>query len=250
MTPIKNSQATYDSFAEFYDFAMGDRKEIAVAIELLIQNYHPKAKSILELGCGSGSLLKILSKKYSCRGVDLSPSMIKQAEKKVPHVPVSVGDIAEVSFGERYDLVLCAFDTINHILDFARWKKVFEVAKKHLKPNGIFIFDINTERKLARYTEEPPFAEFDGDATATFEVTRKGKNRFLIQVQVFAPTRNLSKDTPLYAKKTLTLEEATFPIPQIKTALQRNFKKIRMLDPERDRVSSQTEELYFVCSQS
>ena len=73
----------YDSFAPFYDLAMGDREDVAVILRKLLRRYHPKAKSLVEFGCGSGSLLRVLTKYYQCTGVDLSAGMIKGSKRVV-----------------------------------------------------------------------------------------------------------------------------------------------------------------------
>ncbi len=233
----------YDSFAPFYDLAMGDREDVAVILRKLLRRYHPKAKSLVEFGCGSGSLLRVLTKYYQCTGVDLSAGMIRVAKVKVPAATLSVADITRVALGKRFDVVLCAFDTINHIVDFSDWRRVFQQARAHLDDDGVFIFDINTERKLQRYADEPPFAEFVKDATATFEVTKTARSRFTIHVKVFKPS-----SATRYSMREMFVHEATYPVPRIVQTLSRYFERIHLVDLERAEASMESEELYFVCS--
>jgi SAM-dependent methyltransferase len=233
----------YDSFAPFYDLAMGDREDVAVTLRKLLRRYHPKAKTLLEFGCGSGSLLRVLTKHYQCCGVDLSAGMIKVARKKVPAAALSVADITRVQLRKRFDVVLCAFDTINHIVQFSDWRRVFQRACEHLDPEGVFIFDINTERKLQRYADEPPFAEFVEDATATFEVTKTARSRFTIHVKVFKPS-----GATRYSMREMFVHEATYPVPRIVQTLSQYFERIHLIDLERAEASTESEELYFVCS--
>jgi SAM-dependent methyltransferase len=233
----------YDAFAPFYDLAMGDRKEVAAELFKIFKRHHPKAKTLLEFGCGTGSLIKILSKQYKCVGIDRSSGMVKEARRKVPSCSFSVADIAEIQSGGKFDIVLCAFDTINHITEFSSWRTVFRNACEHLNPQGIFVFDINTERKLTRYYEEPPFAERRKDSTSVFEVFKLPRGKFDIVVQVFKQTRGAS-----FTMKEMVVHEATFPVPKIVNELSKHFGGIHILDLERPSPTSESEELYFICS--
>ncbi len=49
---------SYEVFAPFYDAVMGDRAEHADYLRSLIEKHHPKAKTLLELAFGTGSVLK------------------------------------------------------------------------------------------------------------------------------------------------------------------------------------------------
>lgn len=233
----------YNSFAPFYDIAMGDRKEVAVELVKIFKEHHPRAKSLLEFGCGTGSLIKHLSKRYECVGIDRSSGMVKEARKKVPSCTFSVGDITAVTGIGHFDIVLCAFDTINHITEFSLWKKVFKNAHAHLNDKGIFVFDINTEKKLTRYFEEPPFAEIKKGNTSVFEVFKRPRGRFDIVVQVFK-----KRADSLFSMKEMVVHEATFPVPRIVRELSKYFGSVHILDLERPTPNSESEELYFICS--
>ena len=233
----------YNSFAPFYDLAMGDRKEVAVELLKIFKEHHPRAQSLLEFGCGTGSLIKHLAQRYDCVGIDRSAGMVKEAKRKVPSCSFSVGDITSVQGMGRFDIVLCAFDTINHITDFSSWKKVFKNAHSHLTTKGIFVFDINTEKKLTRYFEEPPFAEVKKGSTSVFEVFKRPRGRFDIVVQVFKKRSN-----SLFTMREMVVHEATFPVPKIIQELSKLFGSVHILDLERPNPTSESEELYFICS--
>jgi ubiquinone/menaquinone biosynthesis C-methylase UbiE len=80
---------SYDTFGTFYDAVMGDRTEATKRLRSFIRNASPKAKNVLELACGTGSVLKHLSKHYDVWGLDLSERMLSIARKKVPHARLS-----------------------------------------------------------------------------------------------------------------------------------------------------------------
>jgi SAM-dependent methyltransferase len=232
----------YDAFAEAYDTAMGDRKESATAIQLLLKEFSPTARSVIELGCGTGSLLKILRRRYAVCGLDLSARMVRVAKRKVPDARVMVGDITSFALREQFDAVVCAFDTMNHLPSFTHWREVMKRAREHLRPDGVFIFDINTSVKLTRYAEDPPFAEVGDAGSSIFRVKRRAANRFEITVQVF---RHLSSRRSV--RNEVVIPELTVPTATVRTAALRWFREVRVIDLERRRPTNASEELYFVC---
>jgi predicted TPR repeat methyltransferase len=117
----------------------------------LIRAAKPDAKNVLELGCGTGSILKHLQDAYEVSGLDISGKMVSVARKKVPRAKLFQQDMVDFRIDGRFDVIVCGFDSINHVRRFSDWKKVFAAVCRHLSPGGCFIFDINTLRKL-----EPP----------------------------------------------------------------------------------------------
>ena len=114
----------------------------------LIRAAQPDAKNVLELGCGTGSILKCLHDAYQVSGLDVSGKMLSVARKKVPSSKLFGQDMVDFRIDGRFDVIFCVFDSINHVRRFSDWKKVFAAVFRHLFPGGCFIFDINTQRKL------------------------------------------------------------------------------------------------------
>ena len=141
----------YASFAKFYDAVMGDRTGPAEYLHGLIRRTKPNARKLLELACGTGSMLKHLGRYYEVSGIDLSRHMLSVARRKVPQAKLFQQNMVTFSLPERFDVICCVFDSINHIAPFSDWKKLFANVQRHLLPGGCFIFDINTQRKLDRH---------------------------------------------------------------------------------------------------
>ena len=51
-------------------------------IDRIIKKFNKNSKTILELGCGTGSYTKFFLKKYNVTAVDLSSAMLELAKKK------------------------------------------------------------------------------------------------------------------------------------------------------------------------
>jgi SAM-dependent methyltransferase len=168
--------------------------------------------------------------------------MARLARKKVPAATIVVGDISRITLKRHFDVIVCAFDTINHISDFSRWKEVFARAHEQLEERGVFIFDINTEAKIDRYHEEPPYIEVNEEGVSVFDVTRTGGSKYTLSVKVFKHHRKNS-----YRLHEMEVKGATFPVSRIRTELLRYFHEVSLLDLERARPSDKSEELYFIC---
>jgi SAM-dependent methyltransferase len=154
----------YARFSSFYDAIMDDPAPRAARVRGIIDRHFPEADSLLELGCGTGSILAHLPELGSLTGLDRSPEMLAVARNKVPRARIIEGDMASFSLDERFDVVICVFDSLNHLLTFDEWRSTFDAAYHHLVDGGLFIFDVNTVGELRRLGDEPPWVyDFDGN---------------------------------------------------------------------------------------
>ncbi len=96
-------------------------------------------KKLLDIGCGTGYLINMLSKEYEAEftGIDLSPEMIKQAKgKNIGNAIFVEGKSDELPFEEN------TFDAITTVESFYFWENHTEALrqiKNVLKPGGKFL---------------------------------------------------------------------------------------------------------------
>jgi SAM-dependent methyltransferase len=161
----------YGQFAAFYDVVMDDPEPRAARVNDAIDRYRPDAASLLELGCGTGSILARLTTGAALTGLDRSPEMLAVAARKVPGAHLVEGDMRSFDLGRRFDVIACVFDSINHLLDVASWTSLIAAVRRHLSDGGLFIVDVNTVGELRRLGDEPPWVyDFDG-GTAIIDVS-------------------------------------------------------------------------------
>ena len=156
--------AQYDSFARFYDGVNGEPEDRISQILFYIDQFRPDARSVLELGCGTGAILAGLGSGFALTGIDLSPEMLDFARRRCPTARLIEGDITSFDLAERFDVAICVYDTLNHVTDFALWQSVFANVAAHLAEGGIFIFDLNTLGRLRDLGDMAPWVyDFEGN---------------------------------------------------------------------------------------
>ena len=233
---------SYDKFSRFYDRIMGDRSEAVKYIAGLIERHRPEAKTVLEIACGTGGILGILSASYDITGLDSSRPMLAIARKKLPHVRFFRQNMTSFRIPPRFDAIVCVFDSINHLLRFADWCKVFRRVALHLKDDGVFIFDINTVGKLQRLVKGPAWERWIGHDLAIIKVTGGRQGLFEWDVKIFE--RQNRNSYRLFHEK---ISEIVFPKQRIVSSLRSHFKEVKALDPFGAKASDRSERLYFVC---
>ena len=99
------------------------------------------ADSVLELGCGSGRVARVLGTAgHRVVGLDIWPEAIAAAVAS--GVDARIGDMSRFDLGERFDRVIVPFNTLLCLLEPAALVSCFECVAAHLRPDGVFIFDV------------------------------------------------------------------------------------------------------------
>ena len=141
-------------------------------------------RTALDLACGTGVLCRSMKAAgIESRGMDFSSGMIDIARSESPDIPYDVADMTRYRPDERFDLVTCTGDAVNHIPELSDVGKIFENVFAYLAPGGYFIFDLLDENEIS--TEEPFDLEFDEHISARFQITRPAENRVHLQTKVF-----------------------------------------------------------------
>ncbi len=212
----------YARFAPFYDAVMDDPGPRAHRVTEWIDRFRPGATSLLELGCGTGSVLARLSSIDDLTGLDRSPEMLAVAKDKVPRARLLEGDMKEFTLGERFDVVICVFDSLNHLLFFGDWESMFDAVHRHLVEGGLFIFDVNTVGELRRLGEESPWVDdFEGGVAVidvSFAEDAESQGVSVWDVRIFeevGPAR--------YELHRERIGELAVPLSRITAALQAKF---------------------------
>ena len=114
-----------------------------------IRERRSKAVTVLDLCCGTGSLVKLACDDgYACVGVDVSPHQLAHARRNAPAARFVKQDVRKLALSSAFDVVTCMFDSLNYIRSLRELQGVFRRVRRHLNPGGLFIFDMNTYEGL------------------------------------------------------------------------------------------------------
>jgi SAM-dependent methyltransferase len=137
----------FNEYARYYDLLYRDKDYRAEAyyVHGLIQTRLPGARTILNLGCGSGRHDRCLAELgYTVTGLDFSEEMLSAATRSAAgngKLRYRLGDVRTVRLAETFDVVISLFHVMSYQVTNTDLKHAFTTAHTHLKPGGLFLFD-------------------------------------------------------------------------------------------------------------
>ncbi len=143
---------SFTAVSPYYDVLMRDvpYRGWVRYLHQLFEVRGAKPHRILDLACGTGTICEMLAKQgYDVVGVDLSEGMIAEARRKAEEqlfqltYHVQDASCMEVP-GPPFDLCVSLFDSLNYITVPAALQAAVHRTFDHLRPGGLFIFDVNS----------------------------------------------------------------------------------------------------------
>lgn len=124
-----------------------DRQEKKIIRKLLKNNRKDKT---LDLACGTGRFLE-----FAGYGVDISPQMLREAQKKHPDCELFEASALHTPFEDASFETILSFHLIMH-LDADTTSQFLKEARRLLKQGGKLIFDFPSKhrRKLVNYKSD------------------------------------------------------------------------------------------------
>jgi len=146
------NQDYYDKFAQIYENKRGQGYHKMIdELEISILNkYLNPTDKVLEVGCGTGLILKEVDKKVSkAIGIDLSKKMLKKAENR--GLEVYHSDASSMPFADNYFDVVYSYKVLAHVEAI---EKTLEEIKRVLKPNGVAILEFYNRNSLRTFIKK------------------------------------------------------------------------------------------------
>lgn len=238
--------ATYDLLAPHYDAVTGDAVAEAAFIRGIIERRHGQAATLLELACGTGGVTALFAETYQVSGLDESPGMLAVAREKLPgRTPLYLADMASFRLNTTFDVIICAYQGINHLLSLRAWKSTFDCAYQHLNEGGLFVFDIATVGHLEKMASGPRIVqEFDGNYLLIRVVRPADEMVFDWQIEVC----ELQPDGR-YVLLNQTVKLRSFQLAEIRDALRARFTSIEAIgDDGRPADEESADRIWFACA--
>jgi len=161
-----SGEALYKEMAGYYDLLYGARgksyRKESAFIEKLAREYGNGGKSLLDVGCGTGSHLVFLREKYKVAGIDMSNEMLTIARRKLRGVKLSHEDMRNFKLHQTFDAITCLFSTINYNRSENDYLKTFRNFAAHLNYGGVAIIELFLKES------------FSADGRFSFDTFEKG----------------------------------------------------------------------------
>ncbi|MGA8542485.1 MAG: class I SAM-dependent methyltransferase [Thermoplasmata archaeon] len=140
----KSPQVPYSLTARVYDaiYAWKDYAAEARRIRAIVRSDGPpRAKTLLDVACGTGEHLTYLSRWYACTGLDVNERMLRIARRKLPEVRFVRGRMQRFELGRQFDVVTCLFSAIGYVRSERELRQTFRNLAAHLRPGGVAIVE-------------------------------------------------------------------------------------------------------------
>lgn len=140
MNKKEQTLKTFNRQAKVYDHSMFSKHAKKLYPKILDTVIKTDSLEILDLGCGTGELMKLLlenNDRYQLTGIDLSSKMIEIANEKLANrVKLVIGDSENLPFDDNsFDLVYCN-DSFHHYVEV---EQVIKEISRVLKKDGYLI---------------------------------------------------------------------------------------------------------------
>ena len=201
----------------------------------LLKEYGAKDGIVLELGCGTGKMTRLLSRAgYDMIGIDNSEEMLQMAReaeyeaKEYPAVQAEsesredilylLQDMREFELYGTVKAVVSICDCVNYILEEEELLQVFRLVNNYLDPGGVFIFDLNTLYKYREVLGENVICENREEGSFIWENFYDEKEK-LNQYDLTLFLRE-EESSPLYRKYEETHFQRGYELKQVKMLLE------------------------------
>ncbi|MBQ9411725.1 MAG: class I SAM-dependent methyltransferase [Oscillospiraceae bacterium] len=179
--------SAYSSLAKWYDAFTGDVPYHALAdyYEMLLRREGKDRMTLLDLGCGTGTLtLELAARGHELIGTDASPEMLAEAAAKArlgayPVQPLFLAQgAAELDLYGTVEGAYCSLDAMNYLSP----EEIPEALRRlhlFLEPGGIFAFDLHSPEHL-RELDGQMFVDENDDALCLWRADFDGEENALV----------------------------------------------------------------------
>ncbi len=213
----------YTSFAAVYDMFMDNipYEEWAAYLISLLKEYGIEDGLVLDLGCGTGSLTEILAREgYDMTGIDLSPDMLQIAMEKRAEsgrdILYLLQDMREFELYGTVRAIVSICDSMNYLLEPGDLVQTLRLVNNYLDPEGLFIFDLNTEYKYREILGESTIAEDREESSFIWDNSYDEEER----INEYSLSLFIREKEDLYRKYQETHYQRAYTLGEVKDAIR------------------------------
>jgi SAM-dependent methyltransferase len=173
--------AVFGAYSKYYNLLYRDKDysgEVKYLQTLIARFARGEVRSLMELGCGTGNHAFLFAQEgVAVYGIDQSSDMIAEANERQAKAgddfkakpEFHEGDVRDYRANRSFDAVCSLFHVISYQNSNEDLLAAFQTARAHLKPGGLFIFDVWYGPAVL---SDPPAVRVKRLADEATEVTR------------------------------------------------------------------------------
>lgn len=203
---------------------------------------------VVDLGCGTGTLTEMLyAEGYDMIGIDMSDSMLEKAMDKKAESGSEIlylcQDMRELELYSTVGTVISVCDSINYLTEEEDVSLTFSLIHNYLYPNGLFIFDFNTDYKYREVIGDTTIAENRDDCSFIWENFYDPDEK----INEYDLTIFVEEEGGLFRKFSETHFQKGYDRKQIEEMLIANgFDIVKMIDSDTENEADDESERIFV----
>jgi ubiquinone/menaquinone biosynthesis C-methylase UbiE len=139
-----NEPLMFHRLAPYYDDLVGGkdyRREVRALESIVRRLARSRGRRWLDVACGTGRHLSFLRRHYAVTGLDASREMLKVARRRLPGVPLVLGDMRDFRLDGPFDVVSCLYSAIGHLESERDLSATFANFARHLVPGGVALVE-------------------------------------------------------------------------------------------------------------
>lgn len=186
----------FDHYSRYYDLLYQDKDYEGEThyVRELIHQFQPTAKTILELGSGTGRHAELLSASgLQVTGVERSPQMFKIASERAQRLTadgrstgfsIHQGDARTFRIEQHFDTVISLFHVASYQVTNVDILNMFHTANHHLHPGGCFVFDVWYGPAVLAQQPDVRIKRLEDDAVDVLRIAEPCVNTYANRVDV------------------------------------------------------------------
>lgn len=244
----------YTSFAQVYDLFMDNvpYEEWCEYIKSLLKEYKIDDGLVLDLGCGTGKLTRLLEDAgYDMIGIDYSGEMLEIArehQEEGSNILYLLQDMREFELYGTVRAVVSVCDSMNYITEEEDLLQVFRLVNNYLDPKGLFIFDLNTVYKYKELLGETTISENREEGSFIWDNYYEEEE----QINEYDLTLFIKEKDNLYRKYEETHFQKAYTLEKVKELLEKaGMEFVAAYDAfTRDAVKEDSERIYVIAKEN
>lgn len=107
-----------------------------------IRDLRPDARSLLDVGCGTGLHLEAFRTAFEhVEGLEIAPAMRERAKRRLPGVEIHDGDMRDFALGRTFDAVTSLFTPIGYAESVDEMRSAVGCMAAHLPIGGVLAIE-------------------------------------------------------------------------------------------------------------